>query len=107
MTRRLARTHPDAIGGRIPRPCEKAEARRLWRTRKILVLDFADEGMTFDHKADAERIGRAVGVIGSAKKPRKKRTTAAVEAAEAVFAPDTQDETQRDSRGEIGGQGDG
>ena len=107
MTRRLARTHPDATGGRTPRPCDKVLARKMWSTRRILIVDMADTLLDEADPIYLTDLARRLGITGKRTKSRSKRTSAAVDAAEAVFRTDTGDETQRASRGEIGGQGDG
>lgn len=100
----VARTHPDANGGRQPRPCEMQAARVLWAKRGVLVIDTSHPALTMGEKRTAERLGAIVGIIDT--KVAGKAARIALEEADAVFGGED-GSGQNSPTGRNGGDHDG
>ena len=73
-------------GGRVMRPAEKQEARKLWSNRRIFMVDMADNDLDEGDKVYIRSLARRLGLTGKAKRKKKP----AQDAAEAVFAKDSE-----------------
>ena len=93
MTATPGKTHPEAIGGRIFRPRIRALAFEVFDRMGIYIFQPLDPAFNQDHR-DMLAMLFEISRRGKPAERARTATKAAVEAAEAVFAPDTRDDTQ-------------